>query len=84
MYIMRKYNLKILSSIFILSFLISNCAIAKENSVININTPLHVKSQAIKANPDFFVDTRIEKELKTSIQNVYGQDRVEEVYNRVM
>ena len=30
------------------------------------------------------VDLRIQKELKSSIQSVYGKDRVDEIYNNIL
>ena len=32
----------------------------------------------------FFVDAKIQKELKSSIQNVYGKDKVDEIYNNLI
>lgn len=55
----------------------------------NINTFAEdLKSETIpeivQEQNDFFVDPKIQKELKTSIQNIYGKDRVEEVYNNLI
>ena len=38
----------------------------------------------IQEENEHFVDSKIQKELKTSIQNVYGKERVEEVYNNLI
>lgn len=42
-------------------------------------------NKTIKSEHDeFFIDPRIKKELKTSIQTVYGQDCVEEIYQNLI
>ena len=33
---------------------------------------------------DFFIDSHIKKELKNSIQNVYGDELSEQVYNKII
>lgn len=42
------------------------------------------QTAVVQEEQEIFVDTRIQKELKSSIQNVYGKDRVEEVYNNLL
>lgn len=33
---------------------------------------------------NFYIDSRIKKELKISIQNVYGKDKTDEIYNKLI
>ena len=46
-------------------------------------TPETVQEVVLEKN-EFFVDPKIQKELKASIQNVYGKESVEEIYNNLI
>ena len=55
----------------------------------NINTfaedlTPETSKEVIQEENEFFVDSKIQKELKASIQNVYGKENVEEVYNNLI
>ena len=58
-------------------------AVSESNSNIdNVNTTEFKNQNDIQ---DFlYVDPRIKKELKSSIQNVYGQDKTEEIYDNLI
>ena len=84
---MFKNKLKITYSILFLSvFLIGNGTLAQENSNSYVKLSITETTNGIieEKQEDFFVDPRIKKELKTSIQNVYGEDKVEEIYNKLI
>ncbi len=40
--------------------------------------------EIVQEENEFFVDSKIQRELKASIQNVYGNENVEEVYNNLI
>lgn len=40
--------------------------------------------EVIQEQEDFFVDAKVQKELKNSIQNVYGKERMDEVYDNLI
>ncbi len=55
----------------------------------NINTfaedlTSETNQEVVQEENEFFVDSKIQKEIKTSIQNVYGKESVEEVYNNLI
>lgn len=66
---------------------ISNNAKAAENVTDNSTSAelTEVVSPLTKSEEDdFFIDARIQKELKNSIQNVYGQDIAQDVYDNLI
>jgi len=71
---------KIIIKIFlILVFIVGNCAMAQDNlgNVLDSTSIESSDNQGINTKEEYlFVDSRIKKELKNSIQNVYGQDNV--------
>lgn len=80
---MKKIIIKIF---FILVFIIGNCSIAQENVDNNLNPDLlnGAQSQDINTKQEnLFIDSRIKKELKNSIQNVYGQDS-QNIYDNII
>lgn len=83
---MLKSNLKIINIIFLISvFFVGNYTFAQESIINNINSQsVETINQTLSTEEDFYVDLRIKKELKTAIQNVYGQSMVDEVYNNLI
>ena len=78
---------KILCILFIMAVFISNNAKAAENVTDNSTSAelTEVVSPLTKSEEDdFFIDARIQKELKNSIQNVYGQDIAQDVYDNLI
>lgn len=66
---------------------ICNNASAAENITDNSTSAelTEVVSPLTKSEEDdFFIDARIQKELKNSIQNVYGQDIAQDVYDNLI
>ena len=85
---MCKKDFKIVLCAFVLSFiLMTNGVFAVETSVVNKEnlSKTRLESKIFKADEEvFYVDSQIKKELKESIQQVYGKDRVEEVYYKIV
>ena len=80
---MKKIIIKIF---FILVFIVGNCVIAQENFDNNLNPDLlnGVQSQDINTKQEnVFIDSRIKRELKNSVQNVYGQD-AQNIYDNII
>ena len=63
------------------TFLIGTNAFSQEVSEHNINI---VQSAKIDNQIIEDIDPHIKKELKISIQSVYGEDRTEEIYNKLI
>ncbi len=66
----------IILAIFLLIFGVQKYTLAENRTT--------EQSVVIQEQPEFFVDTKLQKELKTSIQSVYGKDKVDEVYNNLI
>lgn len=84
---MFKNNSKIIYNIlFTFILLIWGCAYAEEATDAPTNSVLPIISKQADETEkyDFYIDAHIKKELKTSIQSVYGQDRAEEIYNELI
>lgn len=83
---MFKYSFKFIYIIlFIAVFFIGGSTLAQE--ITDTNLPAVQQTEIINPVEDeesFFVDPHIRKELKISILNVYGPDKVEEVYNQLI
>lgn len=80
-------NSKIISILFISVFLLGNGILAQEITDSSVNSAQSVEfgNQTIEPEQEsFFVDPHIKKELKLSIQNVYGQEKVEEIYQNII
>ncbi len=79
---------KIIIKIFlILVFIVGNCAMAQDNlgNVLDSTSVESSDNQGINTKEEYlFVDSRIKKELKNSIQNVYGQDNVQNIYDNII
>ena len=79
---------KIIIKIFlILVLIIGNCAMAQENIIDVLDTTSVESSDNHDINTKeeyLFVDSHIKKELKNSIQNVYGQDNVQNIYDNII
>ena len=79
---------KIIIKIFlILVFIVGNCAMAQDNlgNVLDSTSVESSDNQGINTKEEYlFVDSRIKKELKNSIQNVYGQDNVQDIYDNII
>jgi len=79
-------NSKIIYSIlFITVFFVGNYTFAQEitDNYINPSQTVEFHNKSVEEE-NYFVDPRIKKELKASIQNVYGEDRTEEIYNEII
>lgn len=78
---------KIIIKIFlILVFIVGNCAMAQDNlgNVLDSTSVESSDNQGINTKEEYlFVDSRIKKELKNSIQNVYGQD-AQNIYDNII
>jgi len=77
----------IISILFISVFLLGNGISAQEitDSSTNSAQSVEIDNQTIEPEQEsFFVDPHIKKELKLSIQNVYGQEHVEEIYQNII
>ena len=83
---MFEKNLKIIYSIlFITIFLIGNNTFAQDITYESINSSPSAEFQNNTSEEEsFFVDPHIKKELKTSLQKVYGEDRTEEIYDKLI
>lgn len=83
---MFEKNLKIIYSIlFITIFLIGNNTFAQDITYESINSSQSAEFQNNTSEEEsFFVDPHIKKELKTSLQKVYGEDRTEEIYDKLI
>ncbi len=79
---------KIIIKIFlILVLIIGNCAMAQDNysDVLDSTSVESSENQDINTKEEYlFVDSRIKRELKNSIQNVYGQDNVQDIYDNII
>ena len=79
---------KIIIKIFlILVLIVGNCAMAQDNysDVLDSTSVESSDNHDINTKEEYlFVDSRIKKELKNSIQNVYGQDNVQDIYDNII
>lgn len=83
---MFKYSFKFIYIIlFIAVFFIGGSTLAQEITDTNLPAVQQTEiNNPVENEESFFVDPHIKKELKISILNVYGPDKVEEVYNQLI
>ena len=85
---MNKQQLKGLMLSFLAIFFIFNCAMADEikaNTANNVSVETEKTQANIKQDlSQLQIDSHIEKELKSSIQNVYGKEKTQEIYNNLI
>ena len=83
---MLKFELKLIYRLLFISVFFVGAGAFAQN--FSDNSKNYVQSEYVInqfiEEENFFVDSRIEKELKASIQNVYGQENVNEVYNNLI
>lgn len=73
---MKKLNIILLIAILLL---LGNGQIYAEETDVNNTAVVQFQEQNA-----LNIDLKIQKELKSSIQNVYGRDRVDEIYNNIL
>ncbi len=82
---MKHYKSKILAAICAISILGGNFALAiNAPDTYAIQEEIITDTSKNTTQTDFFIDIKIEKELKASIQNVYGKDKVDEIYDNLI
>ena len=82
---MKHYKYKILAAICTVCILGGNFASAINSpDTYAIQDEIIADSKENNAQTDFYIDIKIEKELKAAIQNVYGKDSDDEIYNNLI
>ncbi len=82
---MKHYKYKILAAICTICILGGNFASAINSpDTYAIQDEIIADSKENNAQTDFYIDIKIEKELKAAIQNVYGKDSDDEIYNNLI
>ncbi len=72
---MKKLNIILVIAVLLLS---GNGKIYAEETDVNTTVVQRQEQDALN------IDFKIQKELKTSVQSVYGKDRVDEIYNNIL
>ena len=70
-----------LLAILLASLLIFNSTATSSYAVIE---NLGLKQQSMKAEENAIIPQRLEKEIKTSLAKVYGQENVEVIYSNIL
>ena len=72
---------KLVTSLLLLSFLTVNCAQAQE--AVSVSAPSQKNVVVQQAEP-FVIPQKLEAEIKDSISQIYGKERCDEIYNKVL
>lgn len=72
---------KCLLKIFLLTLLLNSFCYAEVN-IVNDNNP--VMANILDSNIEYKIDSKISKELKDAIRDVYGKEKADEIYQTVI
>ncbi len=84
---MFKINFKIIFNILFIFFCIVGNNVFAQETLNNNSSPTQIvekENPIIDTKKEVFIDSRIKKELKNSIKNVYEQNDTEEIYEKLI